>query len=112
MEGKRPFALFMSFNPTPPQLSNSQFNTQYDYDTTKITEELKEKIARAKLRGAKPRVPPEIRNSTDPNIKAVLTAMNRCYRNDPGLRPSSREIADYLQSQLDALESSELDKVP
>lgn len=86
--------------------------TQYDYDTKKITEELKEKIARAKLRGAKPRVPPEIRNSTDPSIKAVLTAMNRCYRNDPGLRPSSREIADYLQSQLDALESSELDKVP
>ena len=103
----------MPFKPTSsPQLSNSQFNTQYDYDTKKITEELKEKIARAKLRGAKPRVPPEIRNSTDPSIKAVLTAMNRCYRNDPELRPSSREVADYLQTQLDALnKSSELDNM-
>ena len=72
----------------------------------KITEELKAKIARAKLRGAKPKVPPEVRNSTDPSIKAVLTAMDRCYRNDAELRPSARELAIYLKTELDAVNTA------
>jgi len=101
---------------------------------------MKAKIARAKLRGAKPKVswflssldpnvacmtltklflsfwsspnnpsvnekvPIEIRNTTDPSIKAVLIAMERSYRNDADLRPSARELADYLKSELDAVE--------
>jgi hypothetical protein len=56
------------------------------------------------LRGAKPKVPPEIRNNSTSPIKAILTAMNKCYRNNAELRPSAKEIANYLQSELDAIE--------
>lgn len=77
---------------------------KYEYKVKRITPEMKAKIARAKLRGAKPKVPIEIRNTTDPSIKAVLIAMERSYRNDADLRPSARELADYLKSELDAVE--------
>ena len=30
--------------------------------------------------------------------------MNKCYRNDARLRPTARELAIYLQSELDAIE--------
>ena len=73
---------------------------QADYKTTKITPELKGKIARAKLRGAKPKVPFEIRNTTDASILAVLNAMDWCYRNDPNLRPSASAIASGLRTAL------------
>ena len=86
---------------------NSPWKYDYQKDPKvlpKITEELKEKIVRAKLRGAKPKVPPEIRNTTDSSIKAVLNAMNRCYRNDPVLRPSAKDTYNYLKTELDAIE--------
>ena len=82
---------------------------KYDYKGAKrITPDMKAKIARAKLRGAKPKLPVEVRNSTDPRIKAILTAMDRCYRNNPQLRPSARELASYLKSQLNAVETLNL----
>lgn len=80
---------------------------QTDYKTTKITPELKGKIARAKLRGAKPKVPLEIRNTTDASIKAVLNAMDWCYRNDPNLRPSAAAIANGLRTALLLVEAEE-----
>lgn len=80
---------------------------QADYKTTKITPELKGKIARAKLRGAKPKVPLDVRNTTDASIKAVLNAMDWCYRNDPNLRPSAADIASGLRTALLALETEE-----
>ena len=61
------------------------------------------RIARAKLKGRKPKVPADLKNSTIP-IRAVLTARNKCYRNDARLRPTARELAAYLQSELDAIE--------
>lgn len=84
---------------------------QYDYlseKVKKLTDEVQAKIARAKIRGAKPKVPREVlNNSTNiPSIKAVINAMNRCYRNNATLRPSAREVADYLQSELDAVLAS------
>mmetsp|Transcript_18239 Transcript_18239/g.37417 ORF Transcript_18239/g.37417 Transcript_18239/m.37417 type:complete len:635 (+) Transcript_18239:304-2208(+) len=75
-----------------------------DYKTVKITPELKAKIARAKLRGGKPKVPADVRNTTDPSTLAILNAMDWCYRNDPELRPSAREIAYNLKAELEALE--------
>ncbi|KAL7462921.1 hypothetical protein ACHAXS_004563 [Conticribra weissflogii] len=75
-----------------------------DYKTDKITPELKAKIARAKLRGGKPKVPADVRNTTDPSVLAILNAMDWCYRNDPELRPSAREIAYNLKAELEALE--------
>jgi len=80
-----------------------------DYKTSKITPHLKGKIARAKLRGAKPKVPLEIRNTTDASILAVLNAMDWCYRNDPNLRPSAAAIADGLRAALLELEAAEED---
>ena len=77
---------------------------KHDYKAAKITPELKEKIARAKLRGGKPKVPLDLRNSTDPSITAVLAAMDRCYRNDPDLRPSARQLANDLRNELMSLE--------
>jgi len=49
-------------------------------------------------------VPPEVQNSTDSNMMAVLAAMDRRDRNDAELRPSARELADYLKSELDAVQ--------
>jgi len=61
-------------------------------------------ITTSKLKGVKPKIPDEVKNSDDPIIQAVLNAMNRCYRSDPNVRPSAREIADYLKDQFLALE--------
>jgi len=66
----------------------------------KILEEHKEKITKMKLEGRKPKIPDEVRNSDDPSIRAVLTAMDRCYRNDPDIRPSAREVSDYLNAKF------------
>ena len=55
------------------------------------------------MKGRKPKVPPEVGNSTSP-IKTILNAMKKCYRNDAKLRPTARELAMYLQSELDAIE--------
>jgi serine/threonine protein kinase len=81
------------------------FILQNDYKTTKITPLIKDKIARAKLRGAKPKVPTEVRSTADPSLLAVLTAMDWCYRNDPNLRPSAREVANNLRTKLLELEA-------
>ena len=78
--------------------------TQYEYKVSRITPEIKAKIARAKLRGAKPKVPSDVRNITNPSITAVLTAMDRCYRNDAEIRPSARELANDLKSELNEVE--------
>lgn len=69
---------------------------------------IKGKIARAKLRGAKPKVPIDIRNTTDASMKAILNAMDWCYRNDPNLRPSAAAIASGLRTALLTLEMEEL----
>ncbi len=60
-------------------------------------------ITRSKLKGAKPKIPDEVKKSDDPSIQALLNAMNRCYRSDPAERPSAREIADYLNDKFLAL---------
>jgi len=87
----------------PRSPKNESHASQYDYNVNRITEKEKMRIARAKLKGRKPKVPAGMKNSTIP-IRAVLTAMNKCYRNDARLRPTARELAAYLQSELDAIE--------
>jgi len=77
---------------------------KYNYKNKVNTPEIKAKIKKAKLQGAKPRLPPEVRDTNDPSLMAVLTAMDRCYRNDVKLRPSARELANYLKMELDAVE--------
>jgi serine/threonine protein kinase len=98
---------------------------KYNYKVSKITSEEKPRIARAKLRGQKPKVPPDVilaasgnnnnnnnnstasissSSSSSSSIKAILSAMNKCYRNNATLRPSAAYIATYLQSELDTIE--------
>ena len=74
---------------------------KYNFNKAKkILEEHKEKITKTKLKGGKPKVPDDVKNSTDLSIQAVLTAMDRCYRNDPDVRPSAREISEYLNKKF------------
>jgi serine/threonine protein kinase len=97
---------------------------KYNYKVSKITSDEKPRIARAKLRGQKPKVPPDVilaasgssnnnnsnstaslsSSSSSSSIKAILSAMNKCYRNNATLRPSAEYIATYLQSELDTIE--------
>jgi len=74
---------------------------KYNFNKVDIlTKEHTEKITRAKLKGGKPMVPDGVKNSKDPSIQAVLTAMSRCYRNDPDIRPTAREVSDYLNKKF------------
>lgn len=57
-------------------------------------------ITKSKLKGVKPKIPDEVKKSDDPSIQAVLNAMNRCYRSDPDMRSSAREIANYLTDKF------------
>jgi serine/threonine protein kinase len=76
---------------------------KHDYGgASRITPQMKARIARAKLRGAKPKLPPAVRDSGDGRLRAVLAAMDRCYRNNPGLRPSAGELARELRAELRA----------
>jgi hypothetical protein len=96
---------------------------KFNYKVSKITSDEKPRIARAKLRGQKPKVPPDVilaasssnsnsnsnstaslSSSSSSSIKAILSAMNKCYRNNATLRPSAEYIATYLQSELDTIE--------
>lgn len=67
------------------------------YEKKKL--EWDEHITMSKLKGVKPKIPNDIKYSNDPSIQAVLHAMHRCYRSDPNVRPSAREIADYLHAK-------------
>mmetsp|Transcript_31976 Transcript_31976/g.72435 ORF Transcript_31976/g.72435 Transcript_31976/m.72435 type:complete len:196 (+) Transcript_31976:720-1307(+) len=73
---------------------------KHDFGDKINTPEIKGKIARAKIRGAKPKVPPDVKESAEPGVRSVLTAMERCYRNDPSKRPTARELAAYLRGEL------------
>lgn len=46
--------------------------------------------------GVLPRIPDEIMNTKDPEVRAILDAMLSCYRFDPTERPNAREIANEL----------------
>ena len=61
-------------------------------------------ITRSKLKGVKPKIPDEVKNSDDPSIQALLNAMYWCYRSDPDARLSAREIAEYLNGNFLALD--------
>ncbi|KAL7544830.1 hypothetical protein ACHAWF_008194 [Thalassiosira exigua] len=83
-------------------VGHSPWKAQYKQGS-RITPEIQAKIMRAKQRGGKPRVPSEVRQWNDTSIQVILSAMDGCYRNDPGLRPSARELATYLKTWLDAI---------
>jgi len=63
-----------------------------------ITQKVKE--------GTLPRIPEEIKQTSDPEIKAILAAMLACYTTEPIERPSSRTIANFLNTEWQKLSRS------
>lgn len=55
------------------------------------------------LRGMRPAVSDEIleKAGEDPSIDTLLSAMNMCYHQDPIVRASARDVADFLTEALD-----------
>jgi serine/threonine protein kinase len=65
--------------------------------------EISEKVRK----GILPHIPEEVWKSDDSEVQIILEAMLRCYTFDPGLRPSARQIANYLDQQYQLLLSNE-----
>lgn len=72
----------------------------------KFTDEQKNQIAQFKItEGKMPNVPERILKMNDPYLNLLLEAMEWCYTYEPELRPTAREVADFLESsklKLDA----------
>lgn len=64
---------------------------------TKLTENVKD--------GKLPFIPSSLRKSHDPEIETIYTAMMMCYTVNATERPSSKEIAGYLQGRLNFLQN-------
>ena len=56
-----------------------------------ITEKVKD--------GILPQIPDKIKQTKDPEIKAILVAMLACYTAEPTERPSARAIAEFLDKK-------------
>lgn len=64
-------------------------------------EDEKDEKAQSKImRGERPPVPEEILNSTEPEHKVLLKAIEMSWIHDPEKRPTARQIATYLKSEL------------
>lgn len=63
----------------------------------------KEEVSEKVKTGSLPFVPEFIMNTTDPEMVTIRTAMLSCYTFDPEKRPSSREIATFLDEELNRL---------
>ena len=50
--------------------------------------------------GILPTIPEFVSNTANPEIIAIRDAMLQCYRKEPKERPSAREIADFLRTEL------------
>ena len=66
----------------------------------RLNSEEKQLVAHLKREnGTLPYIPEELRNNTDPVIGIMRKAMFECYRFNPNLRPSAREIVKILQNK-------------
>jgi serine/threonine protein kinase len=67
-----------------------------------LTPDEKREIAKLKMtNGAIPDVPDEVQHSQEPATKALLSIMRECYRRQPELRPTAKEIVEQLQTAID-----------
>jgi serine/threonine protein kinase len=66
----------------------------------------KELVTEKVQQGILPVIPNEISLSSNPEIVAVREAMLRCYEKEPRDRPSAREIATDLESELNRLKGT------
>ena len=64
------------------------------------------------MEGTRPKLPEMWTDpATNPTVKhpaavGLIRAMEWCWTHDPELRPSAREVSDYLQKELQKLELS------
>jgi len=56
------------------------------------------------MKGTRPPIPDKIRDSTHQEDVALLTAMKMSHIHDPKKRTSAREVADYLEQQVEQIE--------
>jgi serine/threonine protein kinase len=65
-------------------------------------EDIKEKDAQKKVkRGERPKLPESVLESDDIAIKTILSATERCWKQDPNERPSASSIRDEFKLVLD-----------
>ena len=65
------------------------------------------RTARALVAGERPAVPARIRDGGDPSHRAMLQALDSCWRQRWQERPSARSIADYLLRALRSITGEE-----
>ena len=58
--------------------------------------------------GILPRLCEVGKTSSDPEIVAIRDAMNMCYTRDPKSRPSSKDVAKFLDQRLHELKLKEI----
>ena len=67
-----------------------------------LTPDEKQEIAKLKMtNGVLPDVPDDVQQSQEPAIKTLLSVMRECYRREPELRPTAKEIVEQLQTAID-----------
>ena len=66
-------------------------------------EEVAQEVRTLILKGVDPPLPPEVLNSTDPAIKAILQARKLATAYDVDKRPRAREIASILDKAASKL---------
>jgi hypothetical protein len=57
--------------------------------------EVSEKLSQ----GILPRIPDGVLKTDNKEVRVILEAMLRCYTFEPALRPSARDIANFLSEQ-------------
>ncbi len=73
-----------------------------------LTTEEKIQIANMKrVNGTLPSVPDEVRSSPDPAVQSLLKIMRECYRHQPKLRPTAKEVVNMLQKAIDEYKEKE-----
>jgi hypothetical protein len=60
-------------------------------------------VQKSIMNGVRPPMQPEIRNSTDPFVIAMIEAISMCWKQDPNERASAREVQNFLDGELKRL---------
>ncbi len=74
-------------------------------------DDMKEGDAQKKIRhGERPDVPEEVLNSNDEAIQAILSAMKRCWEQNPRDRPKASVIRDEFEAVMRRIRSRNEDE--
>jgi serine/threonine protein kinase len=62
-----------------------------------------EDVERLVKAGKRPHIPKRLKESTDPAHEAIRKAIAMCWRQDPEIRATAKEVADFLLDKLKSL---------